>query len=291
MGHCPFCKGAIQEDMLVFGGSCPHCLIEIPGEEAPTDPGAQALARQQEEKAAASGSNKGRVAAAAVVALLIGAGAGWFVYSNQEQPEQLAQTDEWTMLSADAHQNVYEDEPEEAATRSNKGGGSSSVAQASSRQPSTGGQLASAGSGSPGRASLNPTGSLSEQVAAADPTQTVSTPGLMSGPSVSIGSRSAQEILKDPAAIEAMIKSVVSRNGRQLEDCYNDRLKIDESLQGRWSVSFTVKSSGKTSKIAVKGLNGADSELETCIQGKISRWQFKPIVEDVGMQRTYTFKP
>ena len=37
-----------KADLLVFGGACPHCLIDIPGEEAPTDPGEE-LKKKQEE--------------------------------------------------------------------------------------------------------------------------------------------------------------------------------------------------------------------------------------------------
>ncbi len=309
MGHCPFCKGAIPKDMLVYGGSCPHCLIEIPGEEAPTDPGEQALARQQEEQAAAQSPGRGRILAAAVALLLAGSGAGYFAWSASQEPARQAEAEDWSMISMDQHENQFEDDgatqggADAAAAHSTASASSASSASTAARRPSTGGQLASNSTGSTSRASLNPGGSLSEQVAAQDPTKaegpsivapptgSTSRSSGMTGPSISIGSRSAQEVLSDPAEVEAMIKSVVSRNGRQLEDCYNDRLKIDETLQGRWSVNFVVTKSGKTSQISVKGLNSADAELESCIQTKIARWRFKPINEDVGMQRTYTFKP
>ena len=39
MGACPFCGSEVGEDLLINGGHCPQCLIEIPGEDTPTDPG------------------------------------------------------------------------------------------------------------------------------------------------------------------------------------------------------------------------------------------------------------
>jgi hypothetical protein len=37
--RCPFCDAGINEDMALYGGTCPRCFGEIPGEEAITDPG------------------------------------------------------------------------------------------------------------------------------------------------------------------------------------------------------------------------------------------------------------
>lgn len=39
MEHCPFCNTTVDEDLIRFGGTCPSCYGEIPGEEAATDPG------------------------------------------------------------------------------------------------------------------------------------------------------------------------------------------------------------------------------------------------------------
>ena len=42
MAECPFCGAEIREEVSLYGGTCASCLIEIPGEEAPTDPGEDA---------------------------------------------------------------------------------------------------------------------------------------------------------------------------------------------------------------------------------------------------------
>jgi hypothetical protein len=39
LANCPFCSGGVDEDLIIYGGPCPNCFAEIPGEEAPTDPG------------------------------------------------------------------------------------------------------------------------------------------------------------------------------------------------------------------------------------------------------------
>lgn len=39
MEACPFCGGEVSEQVVIYGGTCPHCFGHIPGEEAATDPG------------------------------------------------------------------------------------------------------------------------------------------------------------------------------------------------------------------------------------------------------------
>lgn len=85
MGQCPFCRESVDADVLVNGGRCPSCLIEIPGEEAATDPGEDALARQAAETEAARRSPLPMVAAAAL-ALVVAGGIGWSMMSPAPEP-------------------------------------------------------------------------------------------------------------------------------------------------------------------------------------------------------------
>lgn len=291
MGHCPFCKGAIPKELLINGGTCPRCLIEIPGEEAATDPGVEALARLQEEQAAATRGSPLKRLAFVLVSLMVLGGGGVYAWRSTRPVQSTASADEWSVIPLDAHQNVYQET--DKATQSASGSGSSGAGTRPNPGPSTGGQLADNSSSSPGRASLNPaTGSISDQVKAADPTAGMAMgTGLIGGPSISVGAKGAQEVLTDPAEVELMIRGVVARNGKQLEDCYSDRLKSLETLQGRWQVGFSVDQAGKARNVSVAALNGADAQLEACIQGRIERWQFKPIAEPMGMTKVYTFKP
>jgi hypothetical protein len=85
MGQCPFCRESVDEDVLVNGGRCPSCLIEIPGEEAATDPGEDALARQVAETEAARRSPLPMVAAAAL-AVIVAGGIGWSMMGSDPEP-------------------------------------------------------------------------------------------------------------------------------------------------------------------------------------------------------------
>jgi hypothetical protein len=85
MGQCPFCRESVDADVLVNGGRCPSCLIEIPGEEAATDPGEDALARQAAETEAARRSPL-PVVAAVGLALVVAGGIGWSMMSPAPEP-------------------------------------------------------------------------------------------------------------------------------------------------------------------------------------------------------------
>lgn len=49
MEPCPFCNTPVDGDLIRFGGTCPSCFGEIPGEEAATDPGEAVKAAQTRE--------------------------------------------------------------------------------------------------------------------------------------------------------------------------------------------------------------------------------------------------
>ncbi|MCB9779005.1 MAG: AgmX/PglI C-terminal domain-containing protein [Alphaproteobacteria bacterium] len=291
MGHCPFCKGAVPEETLRLGGSCPHCLIEIPGEEAATDPGAQALERQAVEEQASRGG-RGPLVAVAVLFLLGGGGAAaWFL--RPADPVPVADADEWAIVPLAAHQDQFQDdEVEDPGAPAVANGVATSGAASGTHSPAMGGQIASSdggGSSSPGRASMNPAGgTLSEQVANVDPT--AHSPGMVAGPSISVGTRGAQETLTDPNEIAEMVKRVVGRNGKQLEDCYNDRLKAEAELEGRWRVAFEIQPNGSTAKVQVSALAASDSTLESCLVGKVERWRFSPIAQAQAVSKTYNFQ-
>ncbi|MCO4744596.1 MAG: AgmX/PglI C-terminal domain-containing protein [Proteobacteria bacterium] len=49
MEPCPFCNTPVDGDLIRFGGTCPSCFGEIPGEEAATDPGEAVKAAQVQQ--------------------------------------------------------------------------------------------------------------------------------------------------------------------------------------------------------------------------------------------------
>lgn len=307
MGHCPFCKGAIQRELLVNGGTCPHCLIEIPGEEAATDPGEQALARRQAEEAATGRRGPGVLVVVALLAAVVGGG-GWFALRDSQPAIVELEEESFTPIPLDAHQNIFEDEPAAPVAKARgtggpeavSGGASSATASLGSGSrgsgggsagPATGGQVEAVTQTEPGRATLNPAaGSIAKQVEDVDPTAAASSPGgMVGGPSISVGGRSAAETLTDPDAITEMIKRVVGRNSRQLQDCYNDRLKLNEELEGRWRVGFEVQKNGSVSRIEVAGMGVTDADLESCMTGRIATWRFSRIGNPQQVSKTYSF--
>ena len=44
--NCPFCESEVSEQLALYGGRCPTCFGDIPGEEAATDPG-EAVKQQE----------------------------------------------------------------------------------------------------------------------------------------------------------------------------------------------------------------------------------------------------
>lgn len=69
---CPYCRGAIDQELARFGGPCPHCMLEVPGEEAPTDPGLalkQKLAQEALARAAAERARSQRIAVGSMLLL------------------------------------------------------------------------------------------------------------------------------------------------------------------------------------------------------------------------------
>lgn len=294
MASCPFCKGTVAPDLLVNGGVCPLCLIEIPGEEAATNPGLAAVERQRQEEQAARRRRLPFLVGGTVLALLaVGTLGARFLMVEEPAVLDLGE-ESFARVPLTAHQNVYVDEPETVEPVGTKRSGSSTKTASSggsgAATPATGGQLASSASTSPGRAAISSgSGSISKQIEDVDPTQAMGGGGLQAGPSISVGSRGASEVLTDAAEIAEMTRRIVARNSRQLEDCYNDRLKADETLEGRWRVAFEIQKDGSAQKVEVVGLGRADAGLEACMADKVSRWRFQRIGSPQGVSKNYSF--
>lgn len=76
MEACPFCGGEVSEQIVLYGGTCPHCFGDIPGEEAATDPGDDVKAAlEAQDRKRASRRTVIPLAIAGVVALAVAGGA------------------------------------------------------------------------------------------------------------------------------------------------------------------------------------------------------------------------
>ncbi len=299
MGECPFCGGSVESDILVNGGVCPHCLIEIPGEETPTDPGEAAQAVQQAEDNAARKGRTGPLVGVAVLGLaLVGMGA-WTVL-GQQQPEPITiEMNEFSFAGLDAHEDLPVEEPEEATaapgstprrpaaavrTPEPSSGDAAEPSSAAAADPRASVGTGGSGGAAPRTGSADaqdavaamdtpPTGG---QVASSGSSQLKDPMSLFSSPA----SKGVQAIeLCSMGEIDQAVRGVMRVKGPQLGQCYNRALKTNENLRGTWEIAFEIQASGKTSGVSVAGRGVADAAFETCLRTQVERWTFPPVCE------------
>jgi len=99
----------------------------------------------------------------------------------------------------------------------------------------------------------------------------------------------ASIVLEDSLKIEEMIGRVLNRGARQLEQCYNQALKINPGVKGAWYVDFTITKDGKPVAVSVEALEASNEDIEACIRRKVSRWRFQRVAEPVDVARRYRF--
>jgi hypothetical protein len=114
---------------------------------------------------------------------------------------------------------------------------------------------------------------------------------LSTGPTVNVSRPSMDVVLSDDQQIYDMAKSIISSSGRQLQTCYDQRLKQNESLKGKWKLEFVIGKDGLPKKVAVTGLTMKDAELESCMVRSVSGWRFQRIARDQPIAKTYGFGP
>lgn len=288
--------------MLRFGGNCPHCMLEIPGEEAPTDPGLEAKKRQEEEEKVrhAAAARKSRLLGAFGLVALIGVGAGGFLAWQKSQEAITYEMDDFYVMPLDEiAQAPAGDDP--AATPPAEGAAAAKASPAGRK--SGGGNRKSSGGGTVApdavadaqsnvgepvlkRASGTRAGdAVPAGVSTALPT---SSSGLGGG-AIRIEQVGGGGVLTDPAEINEMMRRVIGALSPQVTNCYTQRLKQVESLKGAWNVSFVVTREGGTRAVDARGVNGSDAELEACIERAVGSWRFEKINKDSQVKKTYRF--
>jgi hypothetical protein len=287
---CPFCKGAVPADTLRFGGNCPHCMLEIPGEEAPTDPGIQARQRKEQEDKAqqAKKQRKNRFLGGLSLLVLFALG-GAGVWAYQTQQEALTyEMDEYyeTPLSELQHAPV----PQVAVVGGPEAGTvDNGTGRPTGRKPP---EVQPIGTGNPdaGTGPRRPTFQAGAD-AQAPTVATTSGSGVgdVGAGQIKVSFVGSDKVLTDNDEIIAMAKAVINASSPQLQTCYNQRLKAVEGLKGAWEVAFTIGKDGSAKRVAVTGVNGSDPELESCMNRQVSAWKFQKIVKDQPIKKTYRF--
>lgn len=315
--QCPFCQAEVKADLIIYGGTCPSCFGEIPGEEAATDPG-------EEVKAAQARSDNRRATWRVFAPLLLAtplvgcmgvAAVVFLLWPNPEVREIIDFDSAQYGLSLDemvaavpkekpALVAKVEPEPSKGSGKAgtekkgssvtdnpllSAGKGYDASAQGIQQIGGTGDGVADLGSDGPKRQSSGsldgPQGTAELSVGYQAPTSG----GLSTSSIMDVGRKKAP--LEDQAAIAKMIGLMMTAQSPQLKACYESRLKQNEALEGRWRIVFTVSANGTVSGAQAEGMNVQDTEFESCMQSKVLKWRFDPIIADQPVQKSWNFRP
>lgn len=282
---CPYCKGAIAPELARFGGRCPHCMLEVPGEDAPTDPGALLRAKQEleaRERAQLAAKKKQQRmllgAAGGAVALLLLAVLAWRSY--EARTYTVGEYFQFPMEEIAAAPPVEEPTPTPEVSPGGKTGGTRPT------KPATNGAGTTTTGGT---RTVSPTAVASTETPPPAPS-TVALPGTISLGGSTIDVSRPDLVLSDQDQITEMARMVMSRSAPQLQACYQQRLKQVPDLAGVWDVSFVIQTSGTTSDVRVAGTGRKDPELESCMARAVGGWKFTRIAKALPVSRPYRFR-
>lgn len=318
MGACPFCQGEVDEEILTYGGRCPHCLIEIPGEEAPTNPGAEAQAAEAAAEAAAAKRPSGAtIGGLLLVGLLAVAGA----YTGL-QPDEVPMapiptgseaykkvSGQFLSIDLDDEEEVVELPPEPPKEPAK--GTKTSTNKPAKQAPSIGSlvpdtqnlgaddaeietkQLSAAGGSASPEAPVVPDAS---NAAPEEPTQTA---GVLGGAAprrksslndigIGGGPRDAiQGVELCGTDIREGAKAVMRTVGKQLTQCADRVLKRDDKFSASVRVSIKVETTGKVAAIDLQPSNPVDAELLECMEKVVGGTRFPRMCEAIDLNKTY----
>jgi len=267
MYECPFCKASITEAISRYGGHCAQCLIEIPGEEAVTDPGAEST----NPDAGALSSRGPLLSGVVAAAVVLGTVGVWWSQQVNPVPRGTIQRGFKAPPVSD-----HQDQPlpqaksvEELAEASDEG-----PHERSERRNRTGGKVS------------GDTQEVAEGRVIPAPATSQDPFAFGSG----IQATGPQGIvLTDPNQIESMVNRVLQRGHTVLEPCYNERVRSRPGFQGRWKIFLEIGASGTVSGIDILAKDREDAVMERCIRSKVSKWAFQATVEGAVATQVYSF--
>ena len=111
------------------------------------------------------------------------------------------------------------------------------------------------------------------------------------GLGVEVKAEREKPLLKDPGEIKEHVYNVMRKSLPTLTKCYEDRLKENGAVRGKWRISFVITREGKPVEADAKGISMGDEPLENCIRGKIGRWSFFRLPNDQPVSKSVTFMP
>ena len=283
MGHCPFCGTKIPENTLLYGGSCPKCFGEIPGEEAATDPGAEVRARQarSDNRRAAFKTIVPLLLVVPMLGVLMIVALGFVLWNRDPVLEPL---DFDAMDGGIEYEIVALPDPAEEDPKVDPDAGKVV------RQPTP-----SAGPRTPAPAAPRP-----KAGGIADPPkpQVVDTKKGLGGLS-GLGSaldnntnvqREGAEIC-EPEQIAQMVRKIMVKNQGTLGRCYTEAHERNPQLSGRWRAHFVIQKTGWPSEVSFTGRIMQDSAMEQCFAATVAKWKFDKICSTQEVNKTWKFSP
>lgn len=282
MADCPFCGGEISEAMALDGGTCPHCFGEIPGEDAPTNPGddvLQAIAAKDE-------SERKRKQNAPVMLLLpvVAAALAAVAYLGLNPAPVVEDMGEIIVPMEQDFLGVEDVAAEEPAgaeaqpttrptprpSKPTPRGSSIDVSGPSARAVTSGGD-ATTTRGTRGSSM----GTAGTDRSIGGLTTSAASGGLADGTDLSaIGPSRRKAKLTDADEIGQAVRDMLNAKVRTTRRCYERALNTNESYSGKWRIGATVGTDGKLKDISAEIEGGQfDGELQTCLINQMERWQ------------------
>ena len=320
MANCPFCSSEIDEDLLVFGGTCPNCFGEIPGEEAPTDPGEEVKAAQDRADTRRA-QRRALIPVLLIVPFIFGLLVVGVFLALKPEPE-LALIDfdgEFYDPTMDVVLTAMAEPEPEPKTEED-----TTTEQPTKTAPTTR-PIAKATRTAPTKkpampminitAPTDPDDALNalakrddgdgvvRRVSAVDKDERLEdmvVEGRAPSSSISIGSAdvgvapavgTSSRVLKNEDEIRRAVARVLSKRLPRLTSCYQRQLNAKPDLAGRWTLTFSVQPDGSVLRPVATGQSMRDDALETCLTDQMKMWRFPKIAKAAPVKKTVTFRP
>ena len=265
-------------------------MLEIPGEEAPTDPGLEMRKKQEGIARAQARTRKTihRIAAVFLTGIIFVAGGISYWYVQRQLEAMVYDLDDIYIAPRDRLLAARPVPPPALVAVRTGSGSPRSARSAPDPEESNLPDAAAVASGS----------GATTTVKYVPPTrQGDASVGLAAEGSASVGLggadiavfRVGDDVLTDDEAIFRMAKEAITAYGPQMETCAAQRMKQDENFGGAWKLNFTIEKDGTVSKAKVTGRDHADAELEACMTRAASSWRFAKIARPFPVSKTYPF--
>jgi len=245
-------------------------LIDVPGDEAATDPG------EGTQAPVATSSSRGPVISGLVAAAVVLSAVGyWHLQQSPPDVDEAERANNYATMPLSSHQD--QTVPTRQALAEDSAARVERRAEHSERRNRTGGRAptehraVAEGRVIPKSApSLNPLDAFAAG----------------SGPQV-LGPQGI--VLSDIGQIESMVGRVLERGNKRLETCYQQKLTVQPGYAGDWQVSVDIARDGSVEGVEVSALKGADSGMARCIRSHVKRWSFQRIAEPISSGYVYRF--